>query len=45
MEKYSKLKERILSGAVDSNIEFLELCRFSFASGLKSVSEEIIIYL
>jgi predicted RNA binding protein YcfA (HicA-like mRNA interferase family) len=25
--KYSKLKERILSGSADSNIEFQELCR------------------
>jgi predicted RNA binding protein YcfA (HicA-like mRNA interferase family) len=27
MEKYSKLREKILAGGADSNIEFAELCK------------------
>jgi predicted RNA binding protein YcfA (HicA-like mRNA interferase family) len=35
MGKYSKLRERILSGAADSNIEFRELCRFLIRLGFE----------
>ncbi len=35
MGKYSKLKERILSGTADSNIEFRELCRLLFRLGFE----------
>jgi len=33
--KYSKLKERILSGSADSNIEFQELCRLLIRLGFE----------
>jgi predicted RNA binding protein YcfA (HicA-like mRNA interferase family) len=33
--KYSKLKERILSGTSDSNIEFRELCRLLIRLGFE----------
>ncbi len=35
MGKYSKLRERILSGAADSNIEFQELCRLLIRLGFE----------
>ena len=35
MGKYSKLKERILSGTADNNIEFQELCRFLIRLGFE----------
>jgi predicted RNA binding protein YcfA (HicA-like mRNA interferase family) len=35
MGKYSKLRERILSGAADSNVEFRELCRFLIRLGFE----------
>ncbi len=35
MGKYSKLKERILSGTADNNIEFRELCRFLIRLGFE----------
>lgn len=35
MGKYSKLKERILSGSADSNIEFQELCRLLIRLGFE----------
>ncbi len=35
MGKYSKLRERILSGAADNNIEFRELCRLLIRLGFE----------
>ena len=35
MGKYSKLKEKILSGTADNNIEFRELCRLLIRLGFE----------
>ena len=35
MGKYSKLKERSLSGSADNNIEFRELCRLLIRLGFE----------
>ena len=35
MGKYSKLREKILSGTADSNIEFRELCRLLIRLGFE----------
>jgi predicted RNA binding protein YcfA (HicA-like mRNA interferase family) len=35
MGKYSKLREKILTGSADSNIEFAELCKLLFRLGFE----------
>jgi hypothetical protein len=35
MGKYSKLREKILTGSADSNIEFAKLCKLLFRLGFE----------